>query len=438
MKITCKTTALGFICLLASACVADPATDQSRPPAAATAADPARADFELVTPTNFDSGGAVSRQFHLNAESYLTMATVSRSDPARDLVFNPNSQLAAQPVTHRDGSSTLKDYVQSDPLLDGVIVAHGNEIVFEAYPNMQPWRRHFAWSVTKIVTATAVAALAQRERLDMSAPVGRYVTALQGSAWDSIPIQNVADMASGIDCLDSDGYQDNTTCVYATEESLGITAPTGRNLDFIEQLQSMQSHTAPGTKTEYVSANTQVLMLVIEAVTGKPYAHAIQELIWRPIAPEADALMAISEQGYAYAAGGLHARLRDLVRFGQIYTQPRLSQVLDTNTIQAMTSAGLQLNATALAPMQRVFGDDLPTRSAWQWDLIWADGGHYKAGYLGQGLYVDPAKKLIIAWFGTGLDYNKISNSMLPIARQLAAGEWRKPPQLEHEALKNR
>ncbi len=139
-----------------------------------------------------------------------------------------------------------------------------------------------------------------------------------GSAWASIAVQDVANMASGIDCLDIDGYQDNTTCIYLHEESLDITAPTGREPDFIEHLRAMQIHAKAGTKTEYVSANTNVLMLVIEAVTGKPYALALQELVWGPIGSEADALMAISQAGYAYASGGLHARLRDMARFADV------------------------------------------------------------------------------------------------------------------------
>jgi hypothetical protein len=52
--------------------------------------------------------------------------------------------------------------------------------------------------------------------------------------------------------------------------------------------------------------------------------------------------------------------------------------------------------------------------------MIWADGSLYKYGYLGQGLYVDPARNLVIAWFGTGMNYDERSNDMLSMARQVA------------------
>jgi CubicO group peptidase (beta-lactamase class C family) len=376
--------------------------------------------FTAVTPSNFDSGGAISRQFHLNTESYLTMASIVRQTDTRELTVAPSQALADQLISYEGHETSFKDYVAQDRLIDGVVVLHNGEIVFEAYPNMHPWQRHFAWSITKVVTATALADLVEGGLVDMGAPVDNYVPALKDSAWAGIALQDIANMASGIDCLDSDGYQDKTTCVYTMEESLGITAPTGRTLDFIGHLQAMQIHGEAGTKNEYVSANTNVLMLVIEAVTDKPYALVLQELLWNPIGAEADALMAISEAGYAYASGGLHARLRDVARFGQIYTQPELSGVLSHSTIKAIQSGGIARAPDAQKQLQETLGEDLPVRAGWQWDSIWADGAMFKAGYSGQGLYVDPARDLVVAWYGTGLDFDERSNAMLPVTRQIA------------------
>ena len=388
--------------------------------ASAALAQDFREVFTSVTPANFDSGGAISRQFHLNAESYLRMSTVARRAEARELVFAPRPDLAGQVVSHEGGDTSFGEYVAQDPLLDGVVVIHDGVIVFEAYPNMDPWQRHFAWSVTKVVTSTALAALVDDGLLDMDAPIDRYLPVLAKSDWAGIRVQDVANMASGIDCLDSDGYQEPTTCIYTMEESLGITAPTGRAPDFIEQLRKMRQHRPPGTRREYVSANTNVLGLVIEAVSGKPYATALQDLIWNSIGAESDALVAISGAGYAYASGGLHARLRDVARFGQIYTRAELSGVLSATTVSKIQKGGIALAPEELEGLKDDFGDDLPVRGSWQWDLVWPDGALFKSGYSGQGLYVDPARNLVIAWFGTGLDFSARTNQMLPVARQLA------------------
>jgi CubicO group peptidase (beta-lactamase class C family) len=375
--------------------------------------------FRSVTPGNFDSGGAVSRQFHLNAGSYFPSATIHRRGAARDLPLALRPDLASAPIKYREGTAAFADYVAWDPLIDGVIVLHRGQVVFEAYPNMQPWQRHFAWSVTKVLTSTALAVLVREGRVDMDAPVARYVPELSGTAWAGTSVGNVVHMASGIDCLDSDGYQTPTTCIYTMEESLGITAPTGRNPDFMAHLRAMQRLRPAGERYEYVSANTSVIGLVIENVTAQPYAAAIESLVWSRIGAEADAQMAVSRQGYAYASGGLSARLRDVARLGQVYTEAGVLDVLDQAQVGAMATVGVPLAVPASGEAGAPRDDDAAARAAWQWDAIWDDGAMYKAGYLGQGLYVDPARDLVVAWFGTGLDYDAINHELLAVTRQL-------------------
>ncbi|MHA7817647.1 MAG: serine hydrolase domain-containing protein [Pseudohaliea sp.] len=387
---------------------------------AGVAAQPFRDRLTAVTPQNFDSGGAVSRQFHLHAPAYRYQATIARTAPIRPLPQAPDSALPVVPVRHRDGTSPFADYVAGDPLLDGVLVLHRGAIAFEAYPHMQPWQRHFAWSVSKVITATTLATLVREGRVAMDAPVERYLPGLAGTAWAGTPLQAIADMGSGIDCLDSDGYQDSSTCIYRLEESLDITAPTGRDSSLPAELKAMARRGPPGLRNEYVSANTAVLGLVIEAVTGQPFATVVREQLWDRLGPEADALIAISRDGYPYVAGGFSLRLRDLARFGEAFTATTRLDVVDDALLEAIQARGIALETADLDALRDFLGDDLPSHAAWQWDYVWDDGAFFKSGYDGQGLYVDPARELVIAWFGTGIDFSETTNDMLPVARQLA------------------
>jgi len=382
-----------------------------------------REQFTLVTPKNFDSGGAVSRQFHLHAESYLRSTTISRGEQFHRLPAKPRSDLAAATVTVAATHQSFAEYVAQDALLDSVIVLHHGAIVFEAYPHMQPRQRHYAWSVTKVLTSAVLATLVAEGLVDMDAPVDGYVPVLKDTAWAGTRVRDIANMASGIDCLDSDGYQDTATCVYRMEETLGITAPTGAPLDFLAHIRGMSRRGPPGAGNEYVSANTNVLMLLIENVTGESYADAVRTRIWERIGAESDGLMSISAEGYAYASGGLSAKLRDLARFGLVFTDAeRFKDVADTMIADIRAGGGVALPDNVQVPLRQEHGKDLPTRAAWQWDEIWDDGGMYKGGYLGQGLYVDPGRSLVIAWFGTGLDYSEQTTAMKSVARQLAVG----------------
>lgn len=390
-------------------------------PLSALAATDPHSEFNSVTPTNFDSGGAVSLQFHLHAESYLHTTTIARGEEHRELEQTSAAGLEALPVLVDGDELTFADYVAGDELLDSVIVLHGGKVAVEAYPKMAPEERHFGWSVTKVLTSAALATLVAEGKVEMEDSIERYLPELESTAWAGTSIYDIANMASGMDCRDSDGYQDNSTCVYRMEEALGITAPTGRDESFTALVKGMGRLRPAGERNEYVSANTNVLMLVIERVTGQSYADAVEERIWSRIGAESDALMAVSDEGYAYASGGLMARLRDLARFGLVFTDSEdFPDIANTMMADLKAGGGIARSKEQLEWLKRDHGDDLPRRAGWQWDQVWDDGGAFKGGYLGQGLYVDPARDLVIAWYGTGLDFSAQQTDMLSVARQVA------------------
>ena len=59
-------------------------------------------------------------------------------------------------------------------------------------------------------------------------------------------------MTSGMDCLNSDGYQNTETCIYRYEESLGLTAAVNPEQSTLDNLRSMRQHRPPEEKYEYV------------------------------------------------------------------------------------------------------------------------------------------------------------------------------------------
>ncbi|MEM1081873.1 MAG: serine hydrolase domain-containing protein [Pseudomonadota bacterium] len=384
-----------------------------------------RTEFQSVTPTNFDAGGAVSHQFHLNAESYLTTATVTAPSEAHPLDTALKPELAQLMVHHRNGEDAFSAYVATEPWLSSAIVLHQGQIVFEAYPRMRVDQRHLAWSVSKAITAGVIAALVHDGLVELNRPVSSYVPALADSAWADLRVRDVLDMASGIDCLDSDGYQNPTACIYRMEETMGITADQGYPATLIEHMANMSSHRTAGEQFEYVSANTNVLGLIAEDATDLPFATVLSDQIWRPMGGETDALVIINEDGYSYASGGVIVRLRDLARFGQLFIDPTRYDVFSKDLVEAMQRQdGVPFSAERQAQLAKWFEDDAPVRAGWQWDMIWDDGAMFKGGYLGQGLYVDPDRDLVIAWFGTGEDYSAKQNEMLMIARQIVRSDW--------------
>lgn len=383
-----------------------------------------RAVFDDVTAENFDDGGRISHYVFKNMPAFYRMALIARTEEARPLDVALRDDVADLPIEVSDGQQSLHDYVTGSPLVNAAIVLHEGRIVYESYPNMHPWERHFSWSVGKVITSTVLAMLHAEGRVDVDQPVERYLPELSGTAWAGTTVRNVVNMASGIDCFDGDGYQDPDNCIYQLEESLNLTARVRDELpSTIDVIANMQRRYRQGTRYDYRSVDTLVAGLIIERVTDRPLWIAFQEILWDRIGPEADAFHYISESGVAYAAGGMFLRLRDVARFGQLLTPSGVSSALLVEHMALLRDeGGIELPQDRLEEIAERFptlASDLPTRSAWQWDMVWEDGGMFKSGYGGQGLYVDPDRDLVVAWFGThDTDWNE--NELVAVARQLA------------------
>ena len=313
--------------------------------------------------------------------------------------------------------------MEKNPHVDGLLVLHKGEIVFEAYPRMETHERHLTWSVTKVVVGTALAALQAKGQADMQAPVEQYLPELANTAWAGTRLQDIANMASGIDCLDSDGYHNSDACIYRYEETLGITPRVNPEISTTDAIKAMKRRGEPGQQFEYVSANTFVLGRVIEDITDKPLWQALQDILWENIGAEADALLTVSSAGQAYASGGLNMRLRDLARFGQIFTaNTELGVVPSSHLEDLRTGDKVPFTSSDLESFDKQFQGEPPSHAAWQWDMIWSDGDMFKAGYSGQGIYISPSRELVMVHFGThGTD--DIEHSLLEIERQLSTSE---------------
>jgi CubicO group peptidase (beta-lactamase class C family) len=327
------------------------------------------------------------------------------------------------PITTQAGDSTLHNYVKDSPLVDGIIVLAGGKVVYESYPRMEVFERHLSWSVTKVIVSSALASLENQGKVDMAMPVENYVPELKGTQWQGVSLRNIANMASGISCLDGDGYQNTETCIYRYEESLGLTAPVNPTQTTFENLVTMRRHRPAGEKYEYVSANTFVTGLVVENVTGQPLWLALQDLIWNKTGAESDAIMMISDDGTPATHGGISARLRDVARFGQIFTMESGLGVIGMDHLEDLRSnKGIAFDYQQLESFNLRFPGDAPTHAAWQWDMVWPDGAMFKGGYSGQGIFVDPNRDVVVAWYGTS-NINGDSNRLLPIARHLTRSE---------------
>jgi len=188
-------------------------------------------------------------------------------------------------------------------------------------------------------------------------------------------------------------------------------------------MASLESHRPSGEAFEYTSPDTFVLGWLAESVTGRSYASLLSTEIWQKIGAESDAIIISPRRGVPIAHGGISSNLRDMARFGLMFTPSgRLSDdpLISDRYLDKIQEGGRPeiFNVGRENDIGKVDGE-ASLHNSYQWDFVMEDGDFYKGGYGGQGLYVSPGRDLVVAFFGT-FDANRNGHEMTRISRQLA------------------
>lgn len=377
------------------------------------------------TSANWDDGGELSRYVFLNMPEFWSHSLILRRGPVRPLPLRPSEAVAGFTTKTRLGEMPLRAYVEQTTV-DGVLVLHEGNVVFEAYPRMLPHDKHLHMSISKVFVSTLVAMLEDRDHVDVNESVSHYLPELVGSGWDGVPVLDVLDMASGIDCRQSipGVYDDPSTCYYQYEAALGwLPATEATATDPHEYVGSLAARRPSGEAFEYSSVNTFVLRWLVERVTGERYAELLSRVLWSTIGAESDALIVAPIRGVPIASSGLSSTLRDVGRFGLLFTasgRSRVNPLVSDRHLQHIQKGGrTEIFAPGPDEEPRTVNGEAALHNSYQWDFVMRDGDFFKGGYGGQGLYISPSRDLVIAFFGT-MNVDGSGHEMTDVARQLA------------------
>jgi CubicO group peptidase (beta-lactamase class C family) len=306
-----------------------------------------------------------------------------------------------------------------------MIVVHRGRIVLEQYPGMRPTDNHVWMSNTKTTTSLVVRILAERGRIDVKLPIDTYMPALKGTAWEGTSVQDVLDMASGMDVVETQTNRENPRS-FITRFNLAATGepnPDGVKESQFEVMRTAARMRPAGQAFDYSSVNTTMLALLAETVEKRRWHEIFQDLVWSKMGAEGDGLLAIAPDSTPQAYGLFASRLRDLARYGMLYTpswnRAARERVVSTDYIRAIQTSGRKtifgVGEIGEAMKKVYFPSDPPNANAWQWDGVWDDGDMYKGGVYGQGLYVSPARDLVVVWYSTAM-----KSDLSDFARQVA------------------
>jgi CubicO group peptidase (beta-lactamase class C family) len=188
-------------------------------------------------------------------------------------------------------------------------------------------------SVTKPMTAVAALRLAERGKLDLDAPIQKYVPYFPKKQWTVTP-RHLAGMLGGIPHYVNCDVECHITERYDTEQSIGI-------------FKDWPLRHEPGEEWMYSSYQFNLLGAALEGAAKKSYADVIGKYVWRPArmtsARMDDPAEEVEERAKGYrvssrgvvpsefvdvssrfAGGGTRGDVTDLVRFGRAILDGKL------------------------------------------------------------------------------------------------------------------
>jgi len=252
--------------------------------------------------------------------------------------------------------------------------------------------RWTSFSVAKSITSILVgAAIRDGYIRSMDDKVTEYLPQMKGSAYDDVSISQLLTMTSGVRW--NEDYADPNSDVarfnnHQPEEGVGA---------LVSYMRRLPREAPAGTRWNYSTGETNLVGVVLGAATKKPLAEYLSEKIWVPAGMEQQATWILSRSGREISGCCIQAATRDFARFGQF--------VLDGARVngQSVVPDGWLEQATT----ERT-GIGRPGRGYGYLWWTYADGSFAARGIFGQGIFIDPKRKLVIAsnadWAGGARD----------------------------------
>ncbi|WP_052593952.1 serine hydrolase [Aureispira sp. CCB-QB1] len=218
-------------------------------------------------------------------------------------------------------------------------------------------------------------------------PMTNYVPELKQNGFEKVTIKHLLQMTSGLNF--NEGYFN----------PFGHVATFYYGLNLRKNMSKLTLKQSPGKSMEYVSGNTQLLGWVLErALKGQSITNYLQEKIWNPLGMEYDASWSIDKKknGMEKTFCCLNARARDFAKIGRLYLNEgnwQGQQIVSKNWVHQSTRYD--------------FSDGAARDYQYQWWIPSRYGDFMAQGILGQYIYVNPQKNLIIVRLGK--NYGKVN-----------------------------
>ncbi|MEP4484244.1 MAG: serine hydrolase [Halioglobus sp.] len=304
--------------------------------------------------------------------------TISAGETPRELSTGEPLSVA---LTQETKADTIATYLKNQNAA-GVIVLHDGKIRLEAYNNdYTADGRWTSFSVAKSLTSTLVgAAIKDGYISSLDAPLTEYIPALAGSGYDEVTVRQLLTMQSGVRW--NEDYEDPQSDVALFNQ----TKPVDGLDPIVVYMRTLEREFEPGTHWRYNTGETNLIGVLVANATGKTLAEYLSEKVWVPYGMHSDAEWILNEGGTEIGGCCISAKLSDYALFGQLAMN---GGVINGESIVPegwFASAGTK--QADINQSGHGYG--------YQW-WTYDDGSFAAQGIFGQGIFIDPARKLVIA-----------------------------------------
>lgn len=252
--------------------------------------------------------------------------------------------------------------------------------------------RWTSFSVAKSITSTLVgAALKDGHIRSLDDKVSDYIPELRGSAYDAVSVQQLLTMTSGVQW--NEDYADPNSDV----AKFNNHRPAAGEEALVSYMRQLPRAAPAGTRWLYSTGETNLVGTLLQRATQKPLASYLSEKIWQPAGMEQPATWILSKTGKEIGGCCVQAAPRDYARLGLFILN------------------GAHMDGQSIVPQD--WWAQATTKRAdigiegrgygYQW-WTYGDGSYTARGIFGQGIFIDPQRKLVIVsnanWAGGARD----------------------------------
>lgn len=282
----------------------------------------------------------------------------------------------------------------------GLVIVQDGKIRLEKYGlGFDGNGKWTSFSVAKSFTSTLVgAAIKDGHIKSLDDKVSVYIPEMKGSAYDDVTVAQLLTMTSGVKW--NEDYEDPKSDVARFNEH----KPEPGIDTTVSYMRKLPREAPAGSKWVYKTGETNLIGVLVSKATGKTLSAYLSEKVWKPFGMEQDASWLLGSTGAEISGCCLQASTRDYARFGQFILGGGM----------AGGKAVLPDGWIAQATTKRADIGNPGKGYGFQW-WTYDDGAVAAQGIFGQGIFIDPKRKLVIA---SNANWTRATKGPEPEARE--------------------